>query len=85
MRLPGSMGLSEAETWLGTRWEGSAATLSGHIVAHLGRMPVEGEELELDGVHVTVAEMNPNAIRVILVRPQRESAPDAEESHERSE
>ncbi len=85
MRLPGSMGLSEAENWLGTRWEGSAATLSGHIVAHLGRMPVEGEELELDGVHVTIAEMNPNAIRVILVRPPRESAPDAEEQNERSE
>ena len=63
VRLPGSMKLDEAESWLGTRWEGSAATVGGHLVATLARLPSEGEQLEIDGVSVTVAEMSPTAVR----------------------
>jgi CBS domain containing-hemolysin-like protein len=74
MLLPGSMGLGEAENWLGRRWEGQAATLGGHIVMRLGRMPVEGEELVIDGVCVRVVEMSPNAIRLIRVQPTSASS-----------
>lgn len=81
VRLPASMGLGEAENWLGTRWEGTAATLGGHIVMRLGRMPQQGEELDVDGVGVKIVEMSPNAVRFIEVepRPQRDSdSKDAE-------
>lgn len=69
IRLPGSMGLDEAEPWLGTRWTGSATTVGGHIVAHLGRLPVSGEHFDLDGVSVTVTEMSPTAVRFVVVTP----------------
>jgi CBS domain containing-hemolysin-like protein len=64
------MRLDEAEPWLGTRWEGSATTVGGHIIATLGRLPIEGDQLEIDGVGVTVAEMSPTAARWVVVRPR---------------
>jgi CBS domain containing-hemolysin-like protein len=69
VRLPGFMGLDEAEPWLGTRWEGSAATVGGHVIAQLGRLPIEGEQLSIDGVLVTVTEMSPTTVRSIVVHP----------------
>lgn len=74
VRLPGSLTLDEAEPWLGARWEGSATTVGGHIVAHLGRWPTEGETLEIEGVEITVTEMSPTAVRWILVRPRHEAS-----------
>ncbi len=70
IRLPGSMGLLEAEPWLSKRWEGTASTVGGHIVAHLRRLPKEGERLEVDGVQVTVGEMSPTGVRWIVVAPR---------------
>jgi CBS domain containing-hemolysin-like protein len=71
-RLPGSMRLDEAEPWLGRRWEGDATTVGGHVTAVLGRLPVEGDSLEVDGVHVTVTEMGPSAVLWIVARPPSE-------------
>lgn len=73
VRLPGDMGLDEAEVWLGTRWEGPASTLGGHVVAHLGRIPAEGEQLKIDGVDLTVAEKSPTTVRWVVVHPQHPS------------
>jgi CBS domain containing-hemolysin-like protein len=72
VRLPGDMGLDDAEPWLGARWEGPATTVGGHVVAHLGRLPIAGERLEIDGVSVTVAEMGPTAVRWVVVQPRLE-------------
>jgi CBS domain containing-hemolysin-like protein len=69
VRLPGAMRLDEAEPWLRTRWDGPVATVGGHIVATLGRLPSEGECFEIDGVGVTVTEMSPTAVRWIVVQP----------------
>lgn len=69
VRLAASMGLDEAEPWLGVRWQGSATTIGGHVVAALGRLPIEGETVVIDGVQVTVSEMAPTAVRALLVRP----------------
>jgi CBS domain containing-hemolysin-like protein len=69
VRLPGAMRLDDAEPWLRTRWEGPAATVGGHIVATLGRLPSEGERLEIDGVGVKVTEMSPTAVRWVVVQP----------------
>jgi magnesium and cobalt exporter, CNNM family len=43
IRLPGSMRLDQAETWLGLRWQGEAETLGGHVMEVLGHIPEEGE------------------------------------------
>jgi CBS domain containing-hemolysin-like protein len=64
------MGLDEAEPFLGARWEGPATTVGGHIVAHLGRWPVAGERLEIDGVDLTVTEMGPTAVHWVVVQPR---------------
>lgn len=78
VRLPGSMGLDDAEPWINTRWEGYSSTVGGHIVAHLRRLPVQGESLEIDGVLVTVEEMGTTAVRFVVVTPkERPSAVDS--------
>jgi CBS domain containing-hemolysin-like protein len=78
-RLPGSMRLDQAEPWLGARWEGPATTVGGHVTAALGRLPVVGDSLDVDGVRVTVSEMGPSAVRWLLVRHPPE--PEVPPSH----
>jgi putative hemolysin len=73
VRLPGDMGLDDAEPWLGVRWEGASTTVGGHLIAHLGRLPVAGEHLEIDGVDVTVTDMMPTAVRWVVVQRRRET------------
>lgn len=73
VRLSASLGLDEAEPWMGTSWVGPATTVGGHIIAHLGRLPVEGECLEIDGVRVTVTEMGPTAVRWVVVQPRQDA------------
>lgn len=74
MKLPGSIGLDEAAAWLGVRLEGSAATLAGYIVDHLGRMPDEEEQVELDGLRLTVIETGPTAVRWVIADPSDASS-----------
>jgi putative hemolysin len=71
VRLPGDMGLDEAEVWLGRRWQGPASTIGGHVVAHLGRVPATGEQMEIDGVDLTVTEKSPTTVRWVVVQPTR--------------
>jgi CBS domain containing-hemolysin-like protein len=66
------MRLDEAEHWLGTRWQGPATTVGGHIVAALGRLPVQGESLTIDRVNVTVTDMGSTAVQWIVAEPQPE-------------
>ena len=75
VRLPGWMGVEEAQAWLGARWDGSAATIAGHIIEQLGRLPNEGESLELDGVRLDVTEMGPTTVRWVVVHPRPGSEP----------
>jgi len=77
VRLPGDMGLDEAEPWLGARWQGPATTVGGHVVARLGRLPDMGERLEIDGIDVTVTEMGPTAVRWVVVVQSRVDAGEA--------
>lgn len=78
VRLPGSMPLHEAAPFLGVRWSGKATTVGGYVTARLGRLPRGGEELDIDGVSVTVAEMGPKAIRWIVARPKKSDAAPSE-------
>lgn len=82
VRLPGSMRLDEAEPWVRTRWVGPAATVGGHIVEVLGRLPAEGESLEIDGVRVTITEMSPTAARWVVVEPRFDAQGSADHPSE---
>jgi len=77
VRLPGSMSLEEAEPWLGVRWDGHASTVGGHIVSRLGRLPAEGEHIEIDGVNLTVLDMTPTTVGRVLVHESRHSSSPA--------
>jgi putative hemolysin len=74
VRLPGSMPLDAAESWLGTRWEGPAATVGGHIVNTLGRLPSAGEHFVIDGVETAIVEMSPMAVLWVVVQPRPSAA-----------
>lgn len=74
VRLPGGLRLDDAEAWLPAPWSGPAATIGGHIVNALGRLPSTGERFEIDGASVTVTEMGRTAIRWIVVHPHRSPA-----------
>jgi CBS domain containing-hemolysin-like protein len=83
--LPGSMRLDEVEPWIGVAWEGTSATVGGHIVNALGRLPEEGEHLEIDGVEVTIHAMSPTAVRQVLAQPWRPTDDDESEDARHSE
>ena len=85
VRLPGAMGLLEAEPWLRKRWEGAASTVGGHIFAHLGRLPSEGEHMEVDGVRLTVAEMDPTSVSWIIVHPAQDGDAQSDEKADAEE
>lgn len=70
VRLAGAMRLDEASHWVGAKWEGTATTVGGFILNRLGRLPVTGEKLDLEGVAVTIDEMGPTAVRWIVAKPK---------------
>lgn len=72
VRLPGTLALDEAEPWVGVRWEGTAATVAGHVLEAFGRMPEEGETIEIDGVPVTVEQTSPKTIVSVIAHPRIE-------------
>ncbi len=61
-------------------------TLGGIIFAHLGRMADEGDELQLDGITVSVLAVEGRRIKKVLVRkePDVERAEDGTEAEERA-
>lgn len=74
LRLPGSMRLDEAAHQLGARWRGPAITVGGHITAALGRLPVEGDQLVLDEVRLTVTAMGATSVLWVVAVPAAEPA-----------
>jgi CBS domain containing-hemolysin-like protein len=80
VRLPGSMGLLEAEPWLTRQWSGAASTIGGHIVAHLGRLPNEGECVDIDGVRATITEMSPTGVRWVVLKPSESARAQSDAS-----
>lgn len=78
VRLPGAMRIDEAAPWHGARWDGSSATTVGGLVLdELGRVPLPGERLEVQGVAVEVERMDgPAVASVLVVPPPPEAAED---------
>jgi len=61
--------LEEASEILGIPLNGEdVATLGGWIMAHLNRVPAEGETFEIQGLEFTVIEATPQRLKRVLVR-----------------
>jgi CBS domain containing-hemolysin-like protein len=69
VRLPGLMRIDEVDRWIGMAIESPADTLGGHILHRMGRMPVTGERITIDGVELEVERVEANRIVSVLVLP----------------
>lgn len=69
VRLPGDLLLRDVPLWLGVDWESHSDTVGGFIMERLGRIPEEGDALEVDGVSLEVEAMERHAVATVLARP----------------
>ncbi len=52
--------------------EGPYETVAGYMVARLGRLPAQGDDVDADGHKLTVTELDGRRIARILVAPRPE-------------
>jgi magnesium and cobalt exporter, CNNM family len=72
----GKVGIDDLNEWLGVDIPREGfGTVGGYLLAHLGRVPVVGEQIDLDGLHVEVLEAERR--RVTRVRVRRQSVAEA--------
>ncbi len=76
VRLPGSLRLDEVPDFLGTRWNGTAKTVGGHVTEMLGHLPATGEKLTLEGVSVEVESVEQHVVMSVLVGEREQEATD---------
>ncbi len=79
LRVPGGTEIEDLEEALGVDLgDPEMTTVSGLVVAHLGEVPVAGEQVDLDGISVEVLEADEKKILEMKVRrlPEAELAPD---------
>jgi putative hemolysin len=87
VRLSGLLRVDQAERWLGTKWEDEAIdadTVGGHVLGHLGHMPVQGERLVVSGVEVEVEAVEGNLVKSLLIRPAPPGSDNPGESERRN-
>jgi CBS domain containing-hemolysin-like protein len=78
VRLPGALRLDEATAWVHVHWEADAYTVGGLVMERLGRLPVVGDTLTVDGVKIEVEALRGRAVESLLVTPKpRAEAADA--------
>ena len=70
LRMAGQTPLADAERWLGIAWESDADTLGGHVMQVLGRMPVAGDRIVVDGVVITVERLRGRVPGALIVTPR---------------
>ena len=73
LRMSGQLPLDEAQRWLGTEWESEADTIGGHLMEVLGRLPVEGEHVTIDGIRIEVERLHGRVPGTLLITPRPES------------
>ena len=69
IRLAGSTRLDEAALLLGMPLQGESYTLGGLLSERLGRIPVAGDRVTMDGAHFEVEEVESHFVQSILARP----------------
>jgi CBS domain containing-hemolysin-like protein len=70
LRIHGQTPLIDVMTLLGVNWASDADTLAGHVMEALGRMPVPGDQVTLDGVRVEVERLKGRVPGTLLVTPR---------------
>jgi CBS domain containing-hemolysin-like protein len=66
-RVPGSLRVEDAEALLGVEWDVISATVGGLVMETLGRLPEQGERLEIDGIQAEVTEMDGHSIAWVVL------------------
>jgi CBS domain containing-hemolysin-like protein len=74
LRIPGSAPLEEVREVADAPWRGTSSTVGGYIVGKLGRLPREGEEIELEGIAFRVVEMLPTSVKWIEIPTESATA-----------
>jgi CBS domain containing-hemolysin-like protein len=67
--MPGHTPLTDAQGWLGTAWQSDADTIGGCIMQMLGRMPVEGDQVIIDGIRIEVERLRGRVPGTVLITP----------------
>jgi len=68
-RLPGHIRLDGLADAVGWTWVGDAETVGGLVTAQLGRMPVKGDQLSIEGRRVEVEAATPRTVLSLVVGP----------------
>jgi len=76
VRLPGTVRLDMAAPWVGVLWEADSYTVAGFLMERLGRLPVAGDLLVVDGVRIEVEAMRGRVVESLLVTPRDWGADD---------
>lgn len=71
-RLPGRLSVHEAGEWTGLEWRGEADTVNGIVTDILGRVPVVGDTVMVDGGTVMVETVEGVVAGWVLVMPPGE-------------
>jgi len=79
MRLPGSMTVVDAAAALDTALETDATTIGGYVTEALGRLPVPGDTVTIDGYSYRVERVADRAIESVIAT--RVAPPDEREAH----
>jgi CBS domain containing-hemolysin-like protein len=69
IRMPGHTPLSNAQGWLATDWQSDADTIGGYMMQMLGRMPVEGDQVTVDGIRIEVERLRGRVPGTVLITP----------------
>ncbi len=69
VRIPGRTLVDETAALLGVRWQGDADTVGGLVQEVLGRLPRQGETLEIAGVPVVVERVSETSVESVLAEP----------------
>lgn len=77
VRLPGTVRLDLAAPWVGVLWEADSYTVAGFLMERLGRLPVVGDQLDVDGVRIEVEKMRGRVVESLLVTPVARGRTDA--------
>ena len=71
-RVKATTEIADFNTAFGTRCpDDEFATVGGLVIAHLGRLPKRGENVQIDGLRVQVLRADSRRVHTLLVDPQR--------------
>lgn len=80
LRLPGLMRLEQAAPLIGQPWSGHADTVGAHVLERLQRVPVPGEEVDIDGVHVEIEAVDDAGAVTSVIIGERPVARDGDDA-----